>query len=432
MMRLVRSGTAWQCSMVLAILLASSTVTVAEEQHEAELSLRLERFRAIEQILDIIEREYVQPSDRQRLWDHALNGITDGLDQYSYYLSQRDHALFVPGNDVSAIGFGFDWHHDPLRQALVIRRVLPGSSADSQGLVAGDILVSVNQDRLLEVPAQMAMERLRNAPNESRLTVHRADGEETHVDLVRRPLDDDGVTAAQFIDREHRIGYLRISRFLGEPHDETVDSNRIAHTRTGRAVRHHLDRLRGDDLRGLIIDLRGNGGGSLPAAVEVADCFLSGNDRSPTLIARQRGRNPAQSQDWYARGATTYPHWPLIILMDGATASAAEALAAALRDHRRALLLGEHSQGKNSIQQTFHLDDHAALRLTVARFITPHGVSLDEEGLRPDIPVVLSDLQRLQLRRTREAGGEDPIAQDPHIQRAHETLQAVLIFQAKE
>ncbi|TVR11219.1 MAG: hypothetical protein EA401_11300 [Planctomycetota bacterium] len=413
---------AWIAIMALAI--TGLAPAGSEEQHDGDLGQRLDRFRTIETVLDLIHREYVQPIDRQQLWNHAIDGIVGGLDRHSHYLSQRDHALFVPGNDINAIGFGFDWRHDPLRNVLVIQRVLPGSSADEQGLVAGDILTAINDTPLLDIPLQLAADRLRNSDDASTLHLHRADGEAYSAEIVRRPLDDEGVTASRIINREHGIGYIRISRFLGDPQPKDQSPDAIARTRTGRAMRDNLDRLRGDGLRALIIDLRGNGGGSLPAAVEVADCFLSGNDQSPTLITRQRGRNPAQSNDWYAKGSTTYPHWPLMILIDGATSSAAEALAAALRDHRRALLVGEPSQGKNSIQQTFHLDDHAALRLTVARFITPHGVSLDEEGLQPDIAAPMSDLQRLELQRQEN----DSADIDPQLQRAQETLQAVLLF----
>lgn len=411
---------------------------VASENGDPELRQRLERFRHIETVIDLIEREYLVPIDRQRLWSGALNGMTQVLDRYSYYTDQRGQVLYVPGVDNTAHGFGFDWYHDSLIGGMVVRRVVPESSAGKAGMVAGDLLVEVNGQPLLGINPNSAAEHLLNASNESVVVVRHPNHELQSLSIERKVLEDRGLSRHQLVHPELGIGLIHLSRLLGEDadHDMSNDDETTSTTTTitGTAFRQALAHLQEQEMQALIIDLRGNGGGSIPAAVDIADCFLSGTEQRPIAITRQRGRTPARHKDWFARSDNSFPNWPLVVLIDGSTASAAEIIASALQDNRRAVIIGSNSQGKDTVQQTFHLENGGALRLTVARFLTPQGKSLQGIGIQPDIVVAMSPLERFQLQRRQiyiDQGQDMPPElqelDDGQLRRAIDVLTALLV-----
>lgn len=390
--------------LCLSLLLGGASPLVAEVADD--LKQQLERFRQVERVMDVVEREFITPVDRQRLWAGALGGMVQGLDGYSYYLSQQTAVMHVPGSDNPAAGFGFDWYYDSTSAGPILRRVIPNSAADQAGLVPGDLITHVAEQQILGIGAQAIAERLATVGEDLQLRLRHPDGSRSEPTLVRSGLDDSGISHVRIIsgsDAGPTIGLIHINRFLGRPDRPHSDlpGELKAETVTGRALRQHLAELREAPIDGLILDLRGNGGGSIPAAVEVADCFLSGSSEQPTVIARQRGRTPARHQDWLARGDNTLGLWPLVVLIDGGTASAAEVLAAALHEHRRAVLIGSTSQGKDTIQQTYHLDHGGALRLTVARFLTPLGHSLNGQGLTPAVVVNEDPIDRFHAARRR-------------------------------
>ena len=209
----------------------------------------------------------------------------------------------------------------------------------------------------------------------------------------------------------------------------------MAQTITGLAFRTALQRLNREGLSGLIIDLRGNGGGSIPAAAEVADCFLNGSELRPKAITLQRGRVPSRHKDWFANGSHTLSQDPLVVLIDGGTASASEVLAGALQDHQRAIIVGTTSVGKDTIQQTYHLENGGALRLTVARFLTPKGTSINGVGIIPDIAAPMTAVERFNVHRRawlnehgKEVTAPYKQAVDTQLERAVEALTAVLVL----
>ena len=171
------------------------------------------------------------------------------------------------------------------------------------------------------------------------------------------------------VDSHYRIGYVAINRFL---HQSAPENGFDMQTATALQVRQEMVALAESGMRALILDLRGNGGGQVLAAVEIADSLLDGGSSTePRLIVAQTSRHPEHQRRYTAQNAHTLPRWPLVVLIDRFTASSGEILAAALRDHGRAVLIGEKSHGKESVQQLFLLNDGGALLLTVAQFQTP-------------------------------------------------------------
>ena len=187
-------------------------------------------------------------------------------------------------------------------------------------------------------------------------------------------------------------------------------------------------------MEALIIDLRGNGGGSLLAAVEIADCFLNAGHDKPRVIVEQISRNPARNNQFVARSTNTYPDWPMVVLIDGNTASSAELLAAALADHRRATLIGEHTAGKNTVQELFLLESGAGMLVTVARFRGPAGHDHSGVGVSPHIEHQLKPVLRQQLLRQQRLLSQDTelppklqAVSDPQVDLAQRILLGTLI-----
>jgi carboxyl-terminal processing protease len=419
---------------------STGETTDGDQAGDPDLREALERFRRLESFTDLVLREYAEPITRRRLWDGAMRGMVAGLDAHSAYLSQRELAAYAPDGSGRAIGFGFDWDHDPIARVVRIKRSVEGGPAYEGGMSAGDHLLGVNGLPLSGAEAQLVIERLLTTPDDSVFTVRHADGTVVEIPLTRRPFTDNGIADSRMLDETRRIGYLRISRFHGHARQQSVsislDSDEsLATTITAIAMRRSVDDLRNRGLRGLVIDLRGNGGGSLTAAIESADAFLSGSERLRTVIVQQVSRHPSRQKTWLARSRGTYPQWPIAVLVDEGTASSAEVLASALRDHKRAILVGSETAGKNTVQQTFLLDEGDALRLTVARYLTPMGRSLENRGLSPDLAVAESDLERFARNRRQrlEASGQ-PIPlelydiRDEPLERGREALTAVLLL----
>ncbi len=406
------------------------------EDHPAELRASLDRFRRVQRVIEVIEREYATPVDRHQLWQGALRGLTSGLDPHCRYFSPAEYALIGPDAQGRERGFGFEWTSDEKTGRVRVLRVFVGSSAYEAGLFRGDHILAVGDRTVFRLDTQQIRTVFLHSGDETSLRVRHADGDEEIISLIRRPYETGGVIDARLLPGQRRIAYVRLDRFV-HGREEQDRPQAKARTATARALREALDGLTRLDPEGLILDLRGNGGGSLLAGVEVADCFLDGNASNRVVIVTSTGRRPGRARTWYADGRNSYPRWPLVVLVDEATASTAELVCAALKDHGRALVVGATTAGKDTVQQTFVLSDGGALRLTVARYRTPSDVSFSERGhgVEPDIATVDDGLTRLHLarrRRARHLGLPVPTeaseATDGPLRRAREALEAHLLL----
>jgi carboxyl-terminal processing protease len=288
------------------------------------------------------------------------------LDAYSAFLTgdQLDDVLSqIEGNFV---GLGIELKAED--QALLIVNVIPQGPADAAQIRAGDRIVEVDGKSMRDISTDAAADMLKGLDGSPvSLSVVAADGSTRSVRLRRRRVDVPSVEDASLVDAQHGIAYLRLTSFQKT---------------TGRDVDAALWKLHRLGMRCLIIDLRGNPGGLLTASVDVADKFVSYGP-----IVATRGRSSGEDNDYKARLMGTW-RVPLVVLIDGDSASASEVFAGAIRDHKRGTIVGSRSYGKGSVQGIFPLNfGDAGLRLTTARFYSPSGRAISQRGVQPDMTI---------------------------------------------
>jgi carboxyl-terminal processing protease len=300
------------------------------------------------------------------------------LDPYSSFLSSGELSEVesqIEGNFVG-LGIALQPHEVPLR----ILNVIPGGPALESGLQAGDRIVEVGSVRCSDVGAERAADLLRG-PEQSkvRLLVDRDQRGTFEVYVDRRRVEVASVENAHIIDQETGAAYLKINSFQ----KTTVNELDAA-----------LFSLERQQMRSLIIDLRGNPGGWLDAAVAVADRFIGDG-----VIVSTRGKNGIENQNYTAvRGGTW--QMPLVVLIDGDSASASEIFAGAIRDHQRGWLVGKTSYGKGSVQGLFHTKSFpGGVRLTVSKFYSPSGAAISDRGVAPHVPVEAQLVAKPEIER---------------------------------
>jgi carboxyl-terminal processing protease len=319
---------------------------------------------------DVFERvraDYVDPVSDKELINNALNGMLTGLDPHSGYMDAAQFRDMQVQTNGEFGGLGIEVSED----SGLIKVISPidDTPAAKAGIKPGDIITALDGKTVLGLSLADAVERMRGPPN-SRivLTIKRAGvdnpvevpitREIIHIQVVKSRLEPDD------------IGYIRLSQFT-----EQADSS------IKQAVA-KLKQQGGGKLNALVLDLRNDPGGLLDQAVAVASDFVGQGE-----IVSTRARHPDDSQRWDAKGADIIPGTPLIVLVNNGSASSSEIVAGALQDHRRAVLLGERTFGKGSVQTVIPLPGNGAMRLTTARYYTPSGRSIQGLGITPDVNV---------------------------------------------
>jgi carboxyl-terminal processing protease len=348
----------------------------------------------MDEVAGLIRNEYVAAVPAGQLERRAVEGLLEGLDPHSALLdaNQLDEIRLSTRGSYTGVGIEVSVADDE----VTVVAPIDGSPAALAGVRSGDVILSVNGEIIDPASLDAVVGRMRGEPGTRvQLAVRREDADspllfelersEIHLRTVRSAMLDDG------------IGYLRIAQFTDET-PENVDAAVLS-----------LRAERPDGgLQGLVIDLRGNPGGVLESGVQVADSFLESG-----LIVRADGRTSTARFSMNATPGDVSGGVPIAILLDEGTASAAEIVAAALRDHQRAALIGRRSFGKGSVQTVMPLRDGQALKLTTSLYYTPSGRSIHEKGLLPD--VVLPD-----AARARGSAGERTgvAASDPEVRAA--------------
>jgi carboxyl-terminal processing protease len=324
---------------------------------------RLEDFA---RVLTHVERLHVDPVDADRLVTGAIHGMLRTLDPHSSYMTAEDFRI-LEGDTRGRFG-GVGLEVGVRDDELTVITPMPGSPAEGAGLRPGDRIAAIEGTPARELSIDEAVRRMRGEP-----------GTEVTVTILRpgvpAPFD---VTLAREVIRVESVAaellapgfpWVRIKAFQ----DGTAADAKLAVERLGRE---------GGGLRGVLLDLRRNPGGLLDEAVRLSDLFLERG-----VIVTTRGRGGAEIARHEARARNTLPPVPVVVLVDAASASAAEIVAGALQDHGRALVVGTATFGKGSVQSLIPLEAGAGLKLTVARYYTPSGRSIQAEGIRPDVEV---------------------------------------------
>jgi carboxyl-terminal processing protease len=298
----------------------------------------------------------------------AINGMLDTLDPHTDLLTPKVYEEMRTSTRGEFGGLGIvisirDGH-------LTVIKPMPGTPAFQAGLKRGDRIVKINEESTLNMPLQEAVDRLRGKPGSNvKIFIRRQDKAGTWspprpVELTRARIQIEPVEHQLLRDG---VGYIQVNNFQGN---------------TDEKLREALVDLHKKQMTGLVLDLRSNPGGLLDQAVEVADRFLESG-----AIVTTSSQDPSQREQKFARSGGTEPRYPMVVLINGQSASASEIVAGALKNHDRALIVGEQSFGKGSVQVLYELQDKSALKLTVAQYLTPGDVSIQGVGIVPDIAI---------------------------------------------
>lgn len=329
-----------------------------------------EELHQLTDVMAIIRRNYVDEVPMKTLVDGAIRGMLASLDPHSSFLTPEDYKEMQSDISGEFIGLGLDV---TIRDdELVVIAPLEGSPAEKAGISPGDRVIKIDGRNTQDI--ENVMEALRLMRGEkgtsASLTIMR-DGFDVPKEFVMQR-DVIKILSVRANMLESGYGYLRIAQFQATTATEVAKE----------LVRLHQEGPEG--LNGLILDLRNNSGGLLDQAVNVVNIFLESG-----LIVYTEGRDSGSQLHYSAQQRGTEPYYPLIVMINGGSASAAEIVAGALKDHGRALLLGTKTFGKGSVQTILPLRDDYGLRLTTARYFTPNGTSIQALGISPDIVVPL-------------------------------------------
>lgn len=316
-----------------------------------------------------IEMSYVSAVDQDKLLYGAIRGMVRTLDPHSDFLNPQEYRVLASDTRGRFGGVGVEI--DVRDGWLTVTAVFPGGPAERAGVQIGDRFVSIDGYRARDMPIEEAVRRMRGEPGtEVKVSLRREDdGPAIEATMKREIIAVDAVEAEVLSDRHL---YVRLRVFQETTTRELADV-------LDAAVAATKDK---GSIRGLLLDLRDNPGGLLDQAVSVADEFLASG-----VIVSTRGRGGRELSVASARDSGTRPNWPMVVLVNGYTASAAEIVAGALGDHGRALIVGTKTFGKGSVQNIIELPDASALKITIARYYTPSGRSIQAEGIEPDVAI---------------------------------------------
>ena len=386
-------------SLVLLGAVAGAAVTFVAVQPSSRLlfpssarAAQADTYRQLNLFGDIFERvrtHYVEKPDESKLVESAINGMLNGLDPHSSYMDNKSFKDMQIQTKGEFGGLGIE----VTMEDVLVKVVAPidDTPAAKAGIRAGDVITHLDDEPVQGLTLNQAVEKMRGLiDTKIRLKIMRK-GNDAPIEVaimranirvrsVRSKIDDD-------------VGYVRITQF----NEQTFEGLK-------KAISEISSQVTSDKLRGYVIDLRNNPGGLLDQAISVSDAFLERGE-----IVSTRGRDPEETQRFNARPGDLTKGKPVIVLINGGSASASEIVAGALQDHRRATLVGTRSFGKGSVQTIIPLgSNNGALRLTTARYFTPSGRSIQAKGISPDIEV-LQDVPEEMKARQVETKGESSL-----------------------
>ena len=351
-------------------------------------------YRQLNLFGDIFERvrsHYVEKPDDSKLVESAINGMLNGLDPHSSYMDPKGFRDMQVQTQGAFGGLGIEvTMEDGLVKVVAPIDDTPAAKADVR---AGDIITHIDDEAVQGLTLNQAVDKMRGPVNSKiRLKIMRK-GLDKPIDMaiIR---DTIRVRSVRSRTDGDDVGYIRITQF----NEQTTDGLK-------KSIADISNQLGGDKVKGYVIDLRNNPGGLLDQAISVSDAFLERGE-----IVSTRGRDPEETQRFSAKPGDLTKGKPVIVLINGGSASASEIVAGALQDHRRATLVGTRSFGKGSVQTIIPLGSgNGALRLTTARYFTPSGRSIQAKGISPDIEVLQDVPEEVQARAATETKGESSL-----------------------
>ena len=410
-------------SAALLMAMAVPSLTTAQSDDKEETYRQLSLFG---DVFERVRSDYVEEVTDQDLVEAAINGMLTSLDPHSGYLPDDNFKKMQVQTTGRFGGLGIEVTME--NGFVKVVSPIDDTPAAKAGLQPEDLIVTVDDVSLVGLTLAEAVEKLRGPiGSEIRIMVQRAQDEPFEVSIIRDEIKIKSVRSRLY----DTIGYVRITTFSEQ---------------TTPGLMNAVDDLYAEtdgNLSGIVLDLRNNPGGLLNEAIRVSDAFLEEGE-----IVSTRGRDDSDIQHAYARAGDITRGLPIVILINSGSASASEIVAGALKDHRRAILMGTRSFGKGSVQTIVPLPGHGAMRLTTARYFTPSGVSIQARGIEPDIEVVLARIEKVEGGPVREedlrgaldkgkadsktadddAADDDPADIDYQLARALDLLRGLSVF----
>ena len=364
---------------VLGAVIAT-TLIVGPLSYEAAVSKPAETYKQLDlyaDVFEIVRNQYFKPVTDDKLVEASINGMVSSLDPHSSYMNPKEFNDLSTQTKGEFGGLGLEVTQE--NGIVKVESPIDDTPAAKAGLKSGDLITHIDGEPIVGIPLNDAVEKMRGAPGTPiKLTVrHNEKADPFELSLTREIIKVPSVKSRVESDN---IGYIRISSF-SEQTQPGLD----------KAITDLKGQL-GPKLGGYIIDLRNNPGGLLNAAVSVSNTFLDSGE-----IVSTRGRNPDDVDHMDAKpGQNKAKGVPVVVLINGGTASAAEIVSGALQDHHRAIIMGTQSFGKGSVQTILPLKNDGGLRLTTAEYFTPSGRSIQAKGITPDIEVHQSKVEDLE------------------------------------
>ncbi len=349
--------------MKFIIALLFSLFIIGKSLAETEKNI-YEKIDLFSEVLNKIDKEYVESINQNDVMDAAINGVLQSLDPYSAYMSPEmfDDMQTETSGQFGGLGIEVGMEHG------VVKVISPidNSPASRVGVKAGDYIVKINNVQVQGKSLTEAVELMRGpVGSEIEITVRRRGVKKAIIFNIIREIIKIESVKSKYID--NNIGYLRLTSF---------------NENSGDQIKKKIKEFNKKNIKGYILDLRNNPGGLLSQAIRITDFFLEDGE-----IVSTKGRKKSENRKFFAKKGDLTNGKNLIVLINYGSASASEIVAGALKDHKRAILVGEHSYGKGSVQSIIPLRNKGAIRLTISKYYLPSGKSISEVGVTPDIKI---------------------------------------------
>lgn len=344
-----------------------------------------EQLKKLALVFETARDNFVEEADEKKMLEAAMNGMLQALDPHSSYLSADDFKEFNDKSLGEFGGLGIQITSD--RGAVRVISPIDDTPAAKAGIKAGDYITHIDDEQVFDMTLNQAVKKMKGRPGTKvKLTIV-SDGEEPRTITLKRAIikvesvkyEEKSIAGADE-DTDEKIGYIRISDFGAT---------------TAKELNKALEKLEKKDVIGYVLDVRNNPGGYLTAAIDVADAFLDAGE-----IVSTRGKRKTDIERNFAKAGDLANGKPVVVLINHGSASASEIVAGALQDNGRALVMGSQSFGKGSVQQQKPLGDGTAIHITIARYYTPSGRSIQNEGITPDIEVLQSKIEVLERKES--------------------------------
>ena len=346
----------------LVIFLSNFLFAQSVSLAEIEIYKKIDLFG---EVLEKINKEYVDEINQSENMDSAINGLLQSLDPYSSYMSPEIFKEMQTETSGEFGGLGIEVG----MEAGVVKVISPidDTPASKAGLKAGDYIVKINNIQVQGKSLTEAVDLMRGPVGSGiELTVRRRGVKKALTFNIIREIIEVQSVKSDLLD--NNIGYIRLTSF---------------NDNSGQQIKKQINKLKkNEDVNSFILDLRNNPGGLLSQAIKISDFFLENGE-----IVSTKSRKKSENRKWFAKKGDITDGKTLLVLINYGSASASEIVAGALKDHKRAIILGERSYGKGSVQSIIPLKNEGAIRLTVAKYYLPSGKSISEVGVRPDIEV---------------------------------------------